>query len=162
MKLASLVSVALAAFSVGCALGDPADPGGRDTRGTGDETSTSTPSPVGVGAAPTPEKPAAPATGFATAAEQVAAGKAVFSRSCIGCHGAAGQGGRGPRLVGLAQGALSGFANADEVARFISANMPVQNATEAYAVAAWLMDENGVETDDRVLDPTVAPTVALR
>lgn len=160
MKLASLLAVALASFSVACSLGDPAEPGGREAQSPTEEKSA--PAPVGSGAAPSPEAPAEPKAGFATSAEQVAAGKAVFSRSCTGCHGGSGQGGRGPRLIGLEQGALSDFANADEVARFIGTNMPVANTDEAYAVAAWLMDENGVETNDRVLDPSVAPTIKLR
>ena len=164
MKL-SLLVVVLASASVACTLGDAADPDHRDgTPARGEASSPSSPAPVGAGSPSQPSQPSEPGApaGFATAAEQVAAGKAIFSRSCTGCHGSGGQGGRGPRLVGLAQGALSEFDTADDVARFITGNMPVNDAAEGYSVAAWLMGENGVDTQNRVLDPGVAATIRLR
>src|SRR5262245_13750729 len=66
---------------------------------------------------------------------QVAAGQAAYGLHCAKCHGASGEGGVGPRLVGLDQGALpldpppdrkvrhTQFVTAGDVARFVVANM---------------------------------------
>ncbi|MEO7110582.1 MAG: cytochrome c, partial [Polyangiaceae bacterium] len=39
-------------------------------------------------------------------ADQVARGQKLYADNCASCHGASGEGGKAPRVVGLSQGAL--------------------------------------------------------
>jgi cytochrome c553 len=175
MKLGSWLAIVLfSASAMGCALGDPARPGSAggssatppsrsaEAEGQGAEADNtappSSPSPPPSPSA-SPSSPAAPA--FATAGEQIAAGQKTFANVCARCHGADGSGARAPRLIGLDQGALGSFANAEEVSSYVASNMPVSSKPEAYAVVAWVLQQNGV-ANDRVLDETVAKDVALR
>lgn len=107
------VGLALAMATAGCASSKEAAP-----------ATTATPASASTGAPP------------ATFAEQVAAGQTLYGANCAGCHGDAGQGGKGPRVVGIAQGALpldppaerkfrkTRFVTVGDVADFTVANMP--------------------------------------
>lgn len=156
MKLTSLVRVlglvVLASSSVACSAGDVAEP-----------TQVAQPGSSGSPTAPPSSEDttgAQPAPSSGSAAEQLAAGEAKFSGTCARCHGAGGEGRSAPRLVGLGSGALASFSTAEQVATFVTNNMPVSSKTEAYAVVAFLVQKNGI-ANDRVLDATVAPTIKL-
>lgn len=94
-------------------------------------------------------------------AAQAARGQTLFARNCADCHGDSGQGGTGPRLVGLDEGALpleppesrmvrdTEFVTAGDVAAFVVANMPPGKggslSTDEYlAILAFDLKANGV------------------
>ena len=112
--------------------------------------------------------PAAPATAAstgappATFAAQVTAGQTLYGANCAGCHGDAGQGGKGPRVVGLAQGALpldppadrkfrkTRFVSVGDVADFVVANMPPGKggslpADQYWDILAFDLHANGID-----------------
>jgi cytochrome c len=96
---------------------------------------------------------------------QVIDGRTVFADRCARCHGAAGQGGAGPRLVGA--GALVGFDSAGQLADFVQRNMPPGEAAALgpnadYAIVAFVLEATGVELGARPLDASVADAVRLR
>jgi len=110
----------------------------------------------------TPATNAAPTTTQATFAAQVAAGQTAYGANCASCHGDAGQGGKGPRLVGLAQGALpldppadrkfrkTRFVTVGDVADFVVANMPPGKggslpAEQYWDILAFDLHANGVD-----------------
>lgn len=160
MKLTSFASalglVVFATSSIACTAGDVAEPG--DFRRSDVSTAPAAPAP------PSSSSSSGSSSGSqaeeASAADQLAAGESKFSGTCARCHGAGGEGRSAPRLVGLGSGALASFSTAEQVATFVSNNMPVSSKTEAYAVVAFLLQKNGV-ANDRVLDATVAPTIKL-
>jgi len=109
-----------------------------------------------------PATPATTAAAPATFAEQVAAGQTAYGANCASCHGDAGQGGKGPRLVGLAQGALpldppadrkfrkTRFVTVGDVADFAVANMPPGKggslpADQYWAILAFDLHANGID-----------------
>ena len=110
----------------------------------------------------TTASPATAAAPPATFAEQVAAGQTLYGANCAGCHGDAGQGGKGPRVVGLAQGALplappadrkfrkTRFVTVGDVADFVVANMPPGKggslpADQYWDILAFDLHANGVD-----------------
>lgn len=103
--------------------------------------------------------PAAAATTFPA---QVALGQQLYGRHCADCHGAAGQGDKAPRVVGLAQGALpldppasrkhrkNRFATVADVAEFVVAAMPPKHVGELtteenLAILAFDLQANGID-----------------
>jgi cytochrome c len=129
-----------------------------------------------VGCATTaPPQPATPApTSFA---DQVAIGGKLFGEKCASCHGDAGQGGKGPRLVGIKEGALpldppperkfrkTQFVTVADVATFAVANMPPGkagslDADQYWAIVAFDLHANGIDLPD-LLTPTVASTLNI-
>jgi len=135
--LVSAVALALAVATAGCASSNESAPATAAT-------------PATTAAAP------------ATFAEQVAAGQAAYGANCASCHGDAGQGGKGPRVVGLAQGALpldppadrkfrkSRFVTVGDVADFAVANMPPGKggslpAEQYWAILAFDLHANGID-----------------
>lgn len=106
-----------------------------------------------------PEAPSPPLTDFPS---QVALGQTLYGQQCASCHGAGGEGGKAPRVVGLAEGALpldppadrkhrkTRFVTVADVAEFVVANMPPDKAgslhTEAYlAILAFDLQANGID-----------------
>lgn len=137
------VGLALAMVTVGCASSNESAP-----------ATTATPA-TSAAASATP-------TTTATFAEQVAAGQTAYGANCASCHGDAGQGGKGPRLVGLAQGALpldppaerkfrkTRFVTVGDVAEFVVANMPPGKggslpADQYWDILAFDLHANGVD-----------------
>jgi cytochrome c len=97
-------------------------------------------------------------------AAQAARGESLYTRHCAECHGDSGQGGSGPRLVGLAEGALpleppasrmvrdTEFVTVGDVAAFAVANMPPGkggslSTAEYLAILAFDLKANGVMLD---------------
>ena len=127
--------------------------------------------------------PAAPATAASTAAppatfaDQVAAGQTLYGANCASCHGDAGQGGKGPRLVGLAQGALpldppadrkfrkTRFVTVGDVADFAVANMPPGKggslpADQYWDIVAFDLHANGIDLP-QLLTAEAAKTLTI-
>jgi cytochrome c len=130
----------------------------------------------GAGCATTSPAPAAtPApTSFA---DQVALGATLYSQNCASCHGAAGQGDKAPRVVGLKDGALpldppadrkyrkAQFVTVADVATFTVANMPPNKGgsltgDQYWAILAFDLHANGIDLP-AVLTPAVAATLTI-
>lgn len=110
-------------------------------------------------ASSTPPASTAPATTFSA---QVAQGRVLYGENCASCHGDSGEGDRGPRVVGLAQGALpldppatrevrkTRFVTVADVATFVVSNMPPDApgslSQEQYlAILAFDLKANGID-----------------
>ena len=102
-------------------------------------------------------------------------GARVFSAKCSSCHGATGTEGPAPRLVG-GQGTLatknpvktvgSYWPYATTLYDYIRRAMPFtapQSLTpdEVYAVAAWILAQNGIIKNDAVMDAQTLPNVRM-
>jgi cytochrome c len=149
-RIRKSVSIAAAAMALatlvhGCASSNESAPATTAT-----PASQASPSSPAAGAPPT------------TFAEQVAAGQTLYGANCAGCHGDAGQGGKGPRVVGLAQGALpldppadrkfrkTRFVTVGDVADFVVANMPPGKggslpADQYWDILAFDLHANGID-----------------
>jgi mono/diheme cytochrome c family protein len=105
----------------------------------------------------------------------VAEGQALFADKCAGCHGAKGQGGAAPALVGgigtlKAKKPLrtvgSYWPYAPPVFDYIHRAMPFTapqslSADETYAVTAYILALNGLVPADAVMDRESLPKVAM-
>ncbi len=131
----------------------------------------------GGGAASSPDAATARDASAPTFEDQVALGMRTYVASCASCHGAAGEGtATGPRLVGLAEGALpleprpgaartSRFVTVADVAAFAVAAMPPTapgslSAEEYWAVLAFDLHANGIDLD-RPLTPALAAELTI-
>ncbi|WP_227246944.1 c-type cytochrome [Paraburkholderia caribensis] len=96
----------------------------------------------------------------------VAMGGKVFAARCAACHGAKGEGLIGDQLIG-GQGTLTSanpkrtvgsywpYATTlfDYIRRAMPYNAPQSlSADEVYAVSAWILNQNGIVSDDARLD----------
>ncbi|MEX3969337.1 c-type cytochrome [Paraburkholderia caribensis] len=96
----------------------------------------------------------------------VAMGGKVFAAKCAACHGAKGEGLIGDQLIG-GQGTLTSanpkrpvgsywpYATTlfDYIRRAMPYNAPQSlSADEVYAVSAWILNQNGIVSDDARLD----------
>jgi cytochrome c len=112
-----------------------------------------------------------------TFSEQVTRGQSLYGQHCAECHGAAGQGDKGPRLVGLKEGALpldppadrkyrkTRFVTVADVADFAVHNMPPKNggsltADEYWAIVAFDLHANGIDLDKK-LTSEIAQTLTI-
>jgi len=143
----------------------------------------------GGGAAPGPESPEAASASEAPAAaaastttpatfdEQVALGGELYGAKCAECHGASGEGGKAPRVVGLKEGALpldppadrkarkDQFKTVGDVAKFVVATMPPDApgslTEEQYlAILAFDLKANGITLPNK-LDLATASTLEI-
>jgi len=138
------------------------------------------------GGAPPPATPATPAaessapsasaaTDFAS---QAAAGQALYGKNCASCHGANGNDGKAPPVVGLDKGALpldppatakfrkTQFKTVADVADFVVKSMPPKapgslSADEYYAILAFDLKANGIDLGDKKLDGALASTLDI-
>jgi mono/diheme cytochrome c family protein len=134
---------------------------------------------LGCGGSTPSEEPHSPEAEAqpATFAEQVSLGQTLFGEHCAHCHGSSGQGGDGPRLVGLDQGALpldpppsakfrkTQFKTVADVASFVVANMPPDkpgslSGEQYYSVLAFDLSANGITLDAK-LDAALAATLEI-
>jgi cytochrome c len=114
-------------------------------------------------------------TGLPPGSGSVAGGKEVFATHCARCHGPAGEGGVGARLVG-GQGTLvtpkplktvgSFWPYATTLWDYVNRAMPfdrpgVLTASEVYAAVAYVLHLNGVIDADRVMDAATLPGVKM-
>jgi cytochrome c len=116
---------------------------------------------------------------FATSAhadDQAAEGGKLFAKHCAKCHGDAGQGKKGPPVVGKdalpldppakAKLRTTQFHTAQDVAAFVAANMPPKKGgsltvDEYYAILAFDLKANGVDVSGKKIDPTSAAQIKL-
>jgi cytochrome c len=113
--------------------------------------------------------------GLPAGSGDVAHGKDVFAAKCAMCHGAAGQGGIGDKLVGGAGtlasakpvktvGSYWPYATTlfDYIRRAMPYNAPQSlSADDIYAVSAYLLYLNGVVPDSTRLDAKTLPKVRM-
>ena len=108
--------------------------------------------------------------------DQVEQGGALYGAQCASCHGASGEGGGAPRVVGLADGALplapregsartSSFTTVADVATFVVATMPPAapgrlSADEYWAILAFDLHANGIDLAEP-LTPELAQTLTI-
>ena len=136
----------------------------------------------GVGRPPTPEEIrglgsaiAPDGSGLPPGSGTAAAGREVFAARCARCHGPNGEGDVGARLVG-GQGTLrtarplktvgSFWPYATTLWDYINRAMPFDEPgalqpSEVYAVAAYILNLNGIIDVDRAMDPTTLPQVRM-
>ncbi len=136
----------------------------------------------GVGRPPTPGEIRAlgsaiapDGTGLPEGAGTVAAGRALFAAQCARCHGPAGEGDVGARLVG-GQGSLATPRPLKTVGSFwpysttlwdyINRAMPfdrpgVLEPSEVYAAVAYVLRLNGIIEESGVMDATSLPKVKM-
>ena len=130
------------------------------------------------GAEQTPETPATPGAapeGGGTG-DQAALGGKLYGEHCAKCHGANGEGGDAPPVVGksalplapppTAKGRKSQFKTAADVADFVTKNMPPDAAgslkpAEYWAILAFDLKANGVDLGGKQLGPENAASFVL-
>jgi cytochrome c len=112
-----------------------------------------------------------------TFASQVAQGQTLYAEHCASCHGDSGQGtSHGPRVVGLAQGALplaprqgsqrtTQFVTVADVGTFAATHMPPDHpgslsADQYWAILAFDLHANGVDLP-KPIDGSNAKDVVL-
>jgi len=133
-------------------------------------TPPASPAPTGAATsagAATPARAAAVTVGATGGSGQIARGAQVYGQACAACHGAGGQGSPAfPKLVG--NKTLAGFGNAKNLFDYVKAAMPQDRPgslsdDDYYAVTAYLVAQNGVNTDGAVtVDPKTAATLSLK
>jgi cytochrome c len=136
----------------------------------------------GVGQKPTPEEIRALGTAIAPNGDGLpegsgtaAAGREVFAAQCSRCHGPTGEGDVGPALVG-GRGTLrtarplktvgSYWPYATTLWDFINRAMPFDEPgllkpSEVYAVAAYILNLNGIIQESEAMDAKSLPQVRM-
>lgn len=99
------------------------------------------------------------------AAQQRSQGQRLYDMHCARCHGAHGEGKRGPVLIGPTHG-LRGYGTAQELYTYVSGVMPYDapgtlSADEYWAVLSYLTDANGMLPPDTTLDGTNAEQIRV-
>ena len=112
----------------------------------------------------------------ASSEDQAAEGAKLYAKHCAKCHGDAGQGKKGPPLVGkdalpldppaTAKLRKTQFHTAQDVAAFVAANMPPKKGgslttDQYYAILAFDLKANGVDVSGKKIDPTTAAQIKL-
>jgi cytochrome c len=108
--------------------------------------------------------------------DQAAEGAKLYAKHCAKCHGDAGQGKKGPPVVGKdalpldppakAKVRKTQFHTAQDVAAFVAAKMPANKpgsltTDEYYAILAFDLKANGVDVTGKKIDPTTAAQIKL-
>jgi cytochrome c len=127
-------------------------------------------------------------TGLPPGQGTVRDGAAVYAARCAACHGAKGEGGAADRLVGTEPTGMPPFGPAYEQWRAGRADVPFTignywpyattvfdyvrramppsapgslTADDTYALAAWLLVQNGIIADDAVMNAETLPKVVM-
>ena len=103
-------------------------------------------------------------TAFAYTTDQALNGKALYGNYCAICHGANGEGGKGPPVVG--PGYLPGMKTAGQVYDFAKKNMPKNKPgslkdNEYLDIISFALQANNVKPDGKPLTPASAKEVKL-
>ncbi|MDR7420490.1 MAG: cytochrome c [Armatimonadota bacterium] len=110
-------------------------------------------------------RPAGATMLVAQVSPQIERGRAVYGNSCARCHGAQGQGGDGPRLIG-SPNSLKDYGTVQKLFDFVKTNMP-ENAPaslkdeEYWDVLAFILDANGLLPPNTTLGPETSDQVKL-
>jgi cytochrome c len=110
----------------------------------------------------------------------VSAGAATYAAQCAGCHGAKGEGGSADRLVGRNPGDSFAHATDPKLVRTVGSYWPYATtlfdytsrampfgrpgtltADETYGLVAFLLFQNGVVSEDAVMDAASLPKVVM-
>jgi cytochrome c len=162
-------TIGLAACGLITALSIACGGGGGETPPAQTPSSASSAAPTSGGPSTT-----SPATFEAQAAE----GQKLYAANCASCHGASGEGGKAPRVVGVSQGALpldppstakyrkTQFKTAADIAGFVVKNMPPGKAgslteDQYWNILAFDLKANGVDLGSKHLDASTAPSVVI-
>jgi mono/diheme cytochrome c family protein len=97
----------------------------------------------------------------ATQADQIAAGREVYTASCAQCHGANGEGGTGPLLVG-GNKRIASYQDTKRLYDYVSSTMPFDEPgsltqDQYWNVIAYLLDANDLLPAETVLGPDTEP-----
>lgn len=156
-------SITVAVLALACAASPSAQSLGVGRTPTADELRA-----VGSAIGPTGE-------GLPPGSGSVADGRAVFAEHCARCHGPAGEGGVGARLVG-GQGTLatpkpvktvgSFWPYATTLWDYVNRAMPFDrpgtlDASQVYAVSAFILHLNGIVDERATLDAATLPKVRM-
>lgn len=175
-RIASLF--ALSVFAVAC--GGSAPPPEAPPPAAEPPPAEPAPAPPAAAEAPpaaaeAPAAPEAPKTN--PFQDQVAAGQVLYGKHCGECHGASGNDGKAPPVVGLDKGALpldppkksktrkTQFKTVADVADYVVKNMPPKKAgtltaDEYFAILAFDLHANGIDLDKK-LDGPLAATLEI-
>lgn len=108
--------------------------------------------------------------------DQAAEGGKLYAKHCAKCHGDAGQGKKGPPVVGkdalpldppaTAKVRKTQFHTAQDVAAFVAAKMPANKpgsltTDQYYDILAFDLKANGVDIAGKKIDPTTAAQIKL-
>jgi cytochrome c len=173
MKLSPIV-IGLALVACGGSAPQPADPSpaGAEPQPVAPVAAEPAPAPADSAA------PAAPAPAADAFAQQAKAGEALYGANCAGCHGAHGNDGKAPPVVGLKQGALpldppkksklrtGPFKTVADIAAFVVKTMPPKapgslSTDDYYAILAFDLKANGIDLGDKKLDGALAATLEV-
>jgi cytochrome c len=111
-------------------------------------------------------------------ADQVALGQKLYGDKCGSCHGASGEGGKAPAVVGISKGALPldppatakfrkvQFKTVADIAGFVVKAMPPDSAgslseDEYWSILAFDLKANGIDLGDKKLDGALAATLTV-
>jgi S-disulfanyl-L-cysteine oxidoreductase SoxD len=94
-------------------------------------------------------------------ADQIAAGREVYTAECAQCHGANGEGGTGPLLVG-GNKRIASYESTERLYDYVSRTMPFDEPgsltpEQYWNVIAYLLDANELLPADTVLGPDTPP-----
>jgi mono/diheme cytochrome c family protein len=97
----------------------------------------------------------------ASQADQIPAGRQVYSAECAQCHGENGEGGTGPLLIG-GNKRIASYQTSTRLYDYVSSTMPADEpgslTTEQYwNVIAYLLDANELLPPETVLGPETEP-----
>ena len=97
----------------------------------------------------------------ASQADQIAAGREVYTAECAQCHGANGEGGSGPLLIG-GNKRIATYQTTERLYDYVSSTMPFDEpgsltADQYWNVIAYLLDANELLPPDTVLGPETEP-----
>jgi S-disulfanyl-L-cysteine oxidoreductase SoxD len=167
--LSGLGLVLLSTLSIACG-------GGDQQPAKSPETSSAMPSSSTSPTSTTPPGGGGGGGGAATFEEQAAQGQKLYGAHCASCHGASGEGGKAPKVVGVKDGALpldppatakyrkTQFKTAADIAGFVVKNMPPTGdklkEDEYWAILAFDLKANGVNLNHKI-DASNAASVAI-
>jgi mono/diheme cytochrome c family protein len=97
----------------------------------------------------------------ASQADQIAAGREVYTAECAQCHGANGEGGTGPLLIG-GNKRIASYQTTQRLYDYVSTTMPFDEPgsltqEQYWNVISYLLDANELLPPDTVLGPGAEP-----
>lgn len=105
-------------------------------------------------------------SGGGSRADQLAAGRDVYTESCAKCHGAQGEGGTGPVLVGGSR-RIASYGDSTRLYNYVSTTMPFDDIgslseDQYWNVVAFLLNQNDLLPSGAALGPDSNPVELKR